>query len=352
MKRLFVTCLLLCFLCSACHSSGAPLEPPKESQSVTQTENQDMELLNPNEILDMNEAALRQKRDEIYAGRLMSELLPNERYNIALLDYAVSFFYEREYNESPVLSNYKTYPINQAVYEDLNGDGTEDEIIVSCTIDRDVSVMVNGTKIVYENFYNLRENFAIVDIDTSDNYKEIAISFMGPSGMGSSVFFYYDGESVVCMNEGCNDERPVTGGRGNDDFIGENFTRIGCAGDGIIIGSQRAALLHTWFYPIRYKLSQDHRLEFIPDDVFKVDWPVFTLRPLTLYTERTEDSPTIEMDMGIIARLTALDDIEWVQVTLPGGEEGWFKLENFNNIIDKSGSFWGHEVFFHLRYAA
>ncbi len=382
MKKLFLSCfLVLCILLCACSKTNpaAPTINPSPSQTpvISNTSSQaptsqptvvptepnfpemtpepksSSSVINEEDLYTMSEDEIKAKLDALRA-KPSNELSADDKYNTSLLDYYLEVTYG-DYNTHVPLgsSNYIKYPYNKEIKVDLNGDGKLDKIVVTPT-DQGVVLNINGLKYDYNHFGNLAEEFAIIDIDESDKFKEIVISDYGPSSDDTSIFFCFDGKKIVYMNENASNNRPRPKGEdqlyGGNDEIGGEFSYIECGGKGEIVTLQRAALLHTWQYPIRYKLTDGHLLRVQPE-IFKVSWKVFTLRELPLYTERDKKSRQITMDKGTVVTFTALDDIEWIQVTLPDGQRGWFWVKNHSNIINGNEEIFGHQVFFGLCYA-
>ncbi len=335
MRKLFLILIIVCiFMVTAC--------------SLNKTE--DVLLLDEKSLYDMDMDRLESLREELYSGKTLSEILPNEKYNATLLDYYIEK--HTVVNNTPIaVPNYAQYPLNQKIEADLDGDDRLETIMVTTT-ESGVKLRINDLETEYSGFTNLVDHFAIVDIDTNDKYKEVAISDYGPSNDDYTIYYHYDGKKIVFMNEGANQNRPVSEVMKpwNDDKIGGLFSYIECNGSGIITAKQRASILQTWWYSIKYKLTEGHLLQVEPE-IFKVDYKVFVLNEIPLYLQRDDKSSTIIMQKGTIVRFTALDDIEWIQVTLSDGQTGWFKIKDVTAIVNGTQELQAADVFFCLDYA-
>jgi hypothetical protein len=83
---------------------------------------------------------------------------------------------------------------------DLNGDGNAEEISISAIPDSYGGFVLNVNELSTEGKLSDDINgFAIVDVDTSDEYKEIAVHSPGPSDDDDYLVFWYDGKSIKKM---------------------------------------------------------------------------------------------------------------------------------------------------------
>jgi len=277
--------------------------------------------------------------DEIIAmqeellGKAPDDLTAAERNLLLLLEFQL---FRIEYNRTnpytpPEPSYLEWYPFNEEAGIDLNGDGVLDKVTVY--MDRvdewetKLALRINDAEIEisYGNgfpyFNDLVEGFAIVDIDAGDDYLEIVISNYDGIFDNSSIFFRYDGESIIYMNEG---------------NIRGIYTDIEFPGNGEIITAEVASILQTWQYRQRYVVTGGSTLRAV-QEIYEVYTPVFALVNFPLYAEMDETSPVILMEQASTVSFTAHDNIEWVQVTLADGQTGWFKVRGVNVIIAGDG---------------
>jgi len=315
----------------------------------------------PDTLINMPADEAAAMLDDIYQNRTYDELSPDEKYNADLVGYWLTLLSTGGLTPEPADSDYTEYPFGGEADVDINGDGIADKIIVSLLKDdigRDicVKISVNDASAEFDYPVYMTGGFAIVDIDKSDNYKEIVISDNGISDDYFSLFYYYDGGKIIQMGEGANETRvfpPDYDSAANllaSDYISGLYTTIECTGNGEITAPQRSVILQTWYYPLKYVLTEDHHLRAVLG-IYTVDWPVFALMTLPLYTEMDESSETLTLEEGASARLTALDDVEWVQVTAQDGRIGWLKVNKFNNIVINGNEVMAGQVFFFLSSA-
>jgi hypothetical protein len=89
--------------------------------------------------------------------------------------------------------------INGVSYEDLDGDGTKDKITLNIIYnDEDYNsflLIINNAEILDRHHYNT-DGYTIVDIDKSDDRKEIAVHTPNANGPDEYIIYSYDGENI------------------------------------------------------------------------------------------------------------------------------------------------------------
>ncbi len=221
---------------------------------------------------------------------------------------------------------------------DLDGDG-----LVDCVCFTSEPVRY-GDWGVYEEFVlkvndsvysgrgdNLDGNYEIVDIDTTDALKEIAVPESGPSDDYATRFFYYDGRDIVPMRR-----LPGT-------------YNLKVDGSGVINTVQRGAILHTWFHPARYRLTDERSLEFVKQDLYEMNWPVTLKEELPLRAARDDDAIVKVLLPGDKVTILASDNKRWCLVETADGTRGWFAVEEYHRIVGTGK--WAYEVFDGLSFA-
>lgn len=212
-------------------------------------------------------------------------------------------------------------------YADLNNDGEEEKIVL--TVDERLgkhTLQVNNNVIAFSG-ETIEPTFNIVDINTNDKYKEIAISEYGPSSDYATTFFYYDNEMLFPMGE-------IQGFYGPAYSYGEdiNWNQVKVDGNGKIITQSRGRILQTWFYQDEYRLSEEHRLVNVPKDLYEMNTEVEVNEEFTLQKSRTDASDAITLKKGEKVTIVASDNKEWCLVENSQGETGWFAVDNFDII--------------------
>lgn len=207
---------------------------------------------------------------------------------------------------------YIEVPMNSSYKIDLDGDGEDDEVNVSLEGE---GILITVGDINYTTnsifAYTATDNYAIVDIDEDDKYKEIIISDYGPSADYTSNYFYYNGNKIVDMG--------MTGGLYNEG--------INIHGDGTLTAMFRFSVFQTWFGEKDYSMNQMHQLVEIPQKLYKTNHQLTTKIPIELLTDSDLDSSSFIIDANKKINLIACDDKEWILAKDEGGKEGWFKVD-------------------------
>jgi hypothetical protein len=219
---------------------------------------------------------------------------------------------------------------------DLNSDNTEDTVLYGTRIEQENGydydmpfLEINGTE--YDHQY-LEEHFGvymttcsqigyyIVDLDTADAYREIAILDEGLSDDWNTHFFRYTGKELVYCGA-------VT------DF--PDTLSFYAFGDGSLTAQKRLSILQTWWAPATWKLDENSVLEEQISDIYYPFSEVedenrinYAQEDLTLFQEPDEKSETVTVKKGEKLQLTATDNKNWVQITSESGTTGWFFLHD------------------------
>jgi tetratricopeptide (TPR) repeat protein len=224
------------------------------------------------------------------------------------------------------------YPIEPGRNIDLNGDGILDEIHLDYTpYEYGVFRLTINDTFVEAEGENLDGIIYKCNIDASDPYKAIAITEAGPSDDYITYFFYYDGMQIHSMGE-----------------IGGGDHTIAADGSGILSTKERGWVLHTWFYPIEYRLTPDRRLEAIPTPLYTMKTIVKAAKQVPLQKSPTDPAVSVTLHPGEDALIYATDNKEWLLIVNQDGLEGWLSMEDYYEL---QGNDWTNQVFEGLNYA-
>ncbi|MGL4799492.1 MAG: hypothetical protein ACRCWY_08905 [Cellulosilyticaceae bacterium] len=265
------------------------------------------------------------KRNGLQMEEDIQKLSPIEQFNVGILKFRLRSLADELFNPDYLKtgiysSNYTAYDAEAPVEVDLDGDGTLEKVMYTLTYpDQD-----NAYKVLYVNdtLYEVKlscsplPQFAIVDIDTSDTYKEIVISDYGPSDdYKSSIYRYKDGNlEEVGWVEGLFDEG------------------LGIDGKGNVMAHTRSQILQTWYMDVPYALV-DGTLE-VSSDIFTTNHPVFLQAPLPVFADHDAKSQMFIIKEGVNAVLTATDNKTWCRIETEDGQVGWFRLDEKGRLVD------------------
>jgi len=207
--------------------------------------------------------------------------------------------------------------------EDLNGDGKKDRIRLNITDEysNEYRLQVNDVHI-FGAGQNVEARFSIVDIDTGDNLKEIAVSEYGPSSDEKTAFYVYDGEKLSFIGEI----------EGFYSSLPELWQTVKFDGSGRLVTRTRGRILHTWFYKDYYKLDENHRLKHIPQDLYEMNAKVEVVREVSLQKSPEDPEEALTLKKGEMVTIVGSDNKEWCLVENSQGQKGWFALDGYNTV--------------------
>ncbi|MBR6270672.1 MAG: hypothetical protein IKR26_00755 [Lachnospiraceae bacterium] len=248
---------------------------------------------------------------------------------------------------------------------DLDGDGTEDEVLVNVkteTVQGDGysydetkwdSFEINGKKMIdaksdepfaefqiwYE--YPAGDYYYITDLDVNDGVKEIAVVDNGSNDWTVTTFFRYAGGKLNYL--GYMESSPDS-----DNFI--------LFGNGTAQARIHIQVFQTWNGVAVYEVGTDGKIALkkgqiiIPD---KNDYLHPTIKKdLTVYSEMDNASAThvIKGD-GSAVEFTQTDNEHWVKVETKNGESGWIYLVEWSQ-VDNGGTIeYSSDIFDDLLFA-
>lgn len=267
-----------------------------------------------------------------------------EKDNIQILVAA-----EEEYNRQHPYP--KMYQASETAIEDLNGDGTVDEISYQVTEQENGKILcmiiVNSeTYIANELSHSESEkemtnptvsSFYITDILENDGVLEIAVLDEGESEDPATYFFQYDG-TLSCI-----------GWVSGFPFADINGGLNGFDGYGGITGCSRIDLIETsylqnrWWYDGSRLINLDMGwYDFLPSfgHVLYEDLPV--------YCERDETSVTTVIPAQDEVFFLGTDREQWILVKGKDGSRGYMLVEN-GNIVELNKP--AKEVFSDLQFS-
>lgn len=218
----------------------------------------------------------------------------------------------------------KFYPVGKEVSLDLNGDDNKEEIYYGMD-----DFTIDGKSFKDEVLESIdlespeTDDFLITDINASDEQKEIGIMIMGPSDDYEVFFFTYEKKKLQYI--------------GRVPSIIEDLAST-FDGKGRITGNMRLQILQTWFAPTTWELSEDNEIVLVPQELYypvEFSWQeqVSLNEPLPIYEKRDDKEPSATI-MPQEVNFLATDDERWVEIEGEDGVRGWFKVENFDEIVD------------------
>ena len=210
---------------------------------------------------------------------------------------------------------------------DLDGDGEIERISVSVISERPYNLVlrINGDSVKARLFSGLAEDLVVLDIDTTDGYREVAVHTPGPSCDDEYLVFGYDSGMVRQMGRLSRWPR----------FLG----------DGMVLVEQ---WMGFWRKKDKYVLNQQTRtLERIPQDLYHVGIDTRVRRSFPLH--RTRKDPTVVVDLDpqskVIVLLCDPSPTHCEEAECRGFEDfycDWYCIKSEEGIIGwaRLGVFW------------
>lgn len=334
--------------------------------------------IKPDEITDFDTEKLNLAKNEIYARHgLVFSTDSIKKYfencawyepSVASSEFSDSVFNEYEVANIALLEDYEklsgyTYPLEvkngESVKVDLNGDGELEKVSLNVKSEKriekwdeeteieryenKITITVGNTVIKYVN--DSTYNLYVVDIDTSDNKREICFEMWEPNDFTGSIFWQYStanelkrlyfedeivnpGDDLELENEEY--ATPIT-----DWTYGINYL-----GDGRITCLDKCYGITQYFVYHEFRLTEKGYFEYVdriyefPNDMEKFfndkDEIILTLKKdIKLYKEPSKSSKTFTVKpqkLKIVASCAGSTENSvycWSKLELEDGSTGW-----------------------------
>jgi len=190
---------------------------------------------------------------------------------------------------------------------DLNGDGRPDTITVTCGCPG-YTVKVNET-VYEEGTCCIGASTAIVDVNTSDKWKEFTIFDPGPSDDPKTSLFEYSGTKKPVLRK-----------------IGTIQGHLQTDGHGAIYGRTRGRILQTWSHSQVYALDSTRTITQIPQELYDMGTHCTVKRQIPIYASRADQTIVAVLEPGENVTIVASDDIQWCFVASDRAC-GWFQIK-------------------------
>ncbi|MDA8210292.1 MAG: hypothetical protein M0021_00190 [Clostridia bacterium] len=189
--------------------------------------------------------------------------------------------------------------------EDLNGDGTEEEIKIS-DIDQEGNFVLKAGQASVKGKLKQggADGFVIVDIDKSDKHKEVAVHTPGPSSDDEFLVYGFDG--TVLKEMGRLSRWPKFTGNGIvyvDDWMG------------------------FWSKTSKYVLTNQRILKYVPQEFYSVNQEGTVRESFALQKSRTDNSVVAKLQKG--SRIT-------IVLCAPPSKnyyDDWFLIKSETNLL-------------------
>ena len=205
------------------------------------------------------------------------------------------------------------------IYEPQSSDGVSYEILFFIESEADNEYVDSLGDWSFENLITPSlDYYFIVDLDSTDPYREIALLDEGMSGDPEFHFLrYQEGEHIYLGSV----------------FTDSSYDELMINGDGKIVGSGRLSILQTWNAPFTWVLEEG-KIKLLEEDFYSpyvsVDSEqiVTQVEKITVYSEADLESEATELEPSdAVVNFGTTDNKNWVQFYRTDGVEGWIYLE-------------------------
>ena len=218
---------------------------------------------------------------------------------------------------------------------DLNGDGTADEVAFDVKESSDYTYVptltINGADysgVFDENqcyFAYPYEEYVILDIDSADDYLEIAVQDYGMSDDPVTSFFRYDGNKVIYMGYMCD--------RISDMYIVND-------GKGKIHARERMHIFETVNMKTTYEVENNELVRSMkglyPIAYTDANAEKGLLRDLYVFTDMSTESEVVKLAKETEVVVLATDNVEWLQIRYEDGKIYYVHVVD-HYLIDMNG---------------
>lgn len=209
-------------------------------------------------------------------------------------------------------------PVHEEILFDLDGDGSEDTLLYAILDDEGMSFNLSANDIgIDQDGCYMADTAYIIDLDTTDQYKEVAVSEYGPSDDLMVHILRFDGSAWTVLGY-----IPGFVALEEDGTPGETTV---INGDGTVDTLRRGEVVSTWFFTAHYQMEGD-TLVWQEAAAYDMETPVTLLvdLPLTATPEGSEVVATLLTGTETVIKQT--DNFSWISFPLEDGTMGYARL--------------------------
>jgi hypothetical protein len=232
-------------------------------------------------------------------------------------------------------------PVGSAMSADLDGDESMDAIYFDAVSDEVTAKMKstltingkdfspelhrNGRWLSYGATSNCGQQYYLIDLDSSDKYKELAIQDVGESDNQQTYFYRYDGKHLIYLGS-------------IYDLLSNATTNV--SGDGTVTANLPIHMLETLYAKGSYKLD-GNKLSLVPQDWYTIDYSKFELKYqfhnllkiVSVYTkpDTHSDKVVLTIDDGPVT-FPATDNKHWFEIKTSNGKLYYLYMEDFSTL--------------------
>lgn len=197
---------------------------------------------------------------------------------------------------------------------DLNKNGVKDVIKIHNISDTSIlSINKQSIKLNPNGYPYCSGRFSIIDIKSSDKFKEIQINFEEDGGYRSTGFYYYNGKSIIKMG-----------------YIIGSYKSTNRKGT-VTIGKWCGFLT----YYVDYKLTKNHTLQKVVKNTYPVNKKSRSLIAVTLQKSPTYSKKVLTLKKGEKITIVGISfkknkkgfNDNWLLIKNSKGKTGWVNVD-------------------------
>lgn len=199
---------------------------------------------------------------------------------------------------------------------DLNGDNVLDTLIFSLdsmSIERYL-LTVNNCSLIGDGCCAY-DSVLIIDIDTADDFKEIAVCKGEPDDFYLTTFYWYSGTKVEVVGT-----------------VDEEYSKNMAKGNGEIHIDKINYFLGRRSYPATYCLEPDHKLYEYEEKWIDPEISVVVKKHFGLWRYSSDFNSKITVDSSEIVTFVKTDLKKWILVMKDNGKKGWLFVDENDNV--------------------
>jgi hypothetical protein len=305
--------------------------------------NSDKKVITTETLDKLEKSKINYARNEIYArhGYIFKSKKYKEYFKSKLWYHEKPNFSEKDFSEIEIkniqiINNYVNLmdvievSNNYGKY-DLDKDGIMDKVMLLFQENSTKYTLNVNDASISQKGSNFKNSMFLYDLNTNDNYLEIAVVDEGTNNDPETDFYYYDGSTIIYIGK----------------IPGDNES-IKVTGNSTLSTLKKSNLLSDFYYKVTYNLTDTRALVSKKTKSYEINTQVKLKESLIAQIDKSDEKNTLTLNKGEIITLLSSDDTNWCYVSNSEGKCAWLKINSENTINEKKIS----DIFENLKVAA
>ncbi|MDP4133059.1 MAG: S-layer homology domain-containing protein [Bacillota bacterium] len=211
--------------------------------------------------------------------------------------------------------------------KDLNGDGTVDTVKVFLKSDGEgYALKVNDCAFIGGLCQTESNNYYLVDVNTKDTYKEIAV-VENDNNSAALAIYRYTGSDLYLLGY-IQNVGPIDLKTGSSP-IADEWGAVSINGDGTVSANIGVQFVHTMLVRKQFTLNAKNRLVDNAKIYYTMgEYSKFIVKNTLESTRSDEGHPAITLNSGYAGKIVSTDLKNWLYIETGNGDSGWIYVEN------------------------